>query len=557
MIISKDTKYYCRDTKVRDYLIPTRVVSVSQGGLRPSNVECLLAPESLQPYVHFSNPGCLIPVGGFILLDFGREIAGGVRIVSGRNKHGVTRIRIRFGESVSEALLLPNNDHAMHDTHIDLPPMGATEYGNTGFRFVCIDLPDDSRGEGLELLSVSAIAVHRGLVASGSFVSSDERLNRIWETGVYTVYLNMQDYIYDGIKRDRLVWMGDMHPEIKVIGTAFDDSDCVMKSLDFMRDHTPQGRFMNTIPSYSLWWLISQYEWHMLRGDRQYLEAQREYMLALIDMIIEFVDDDGREHLPEWRFIDWPTQGNDKAINAGLHGLTAWALKAGAELCRYLEKSQHAMTCVKLHEKMRHHSPDAVMIKQAQALKVIGGIDDPEQANREVLSASPCSGLSTFMGYYILRARSEGGDNTGALDTARRYWGGMLDFGATTFWEDFDLEWTKNAGRIDELPVSGKSDLHADFGAHCYKGLRHSLCHGWAGGVSAWLSEYILGIRPLQPGYATALIAPKLGDLEWLEGCVPTPHGKISLRAERKADGTCSFEYDAPSGMRIETQMEL
>ena len=33
----------------------------------------------------------------------------------------------------------------------------------------------------------------------------------------------------------------------------------------------------------------------------------------------------------------------------------------------------------------------------------------------------------------------------------------MLDRGATTFWEDFDLEWLDGSGRIDELPKEGQN----------------------------------------------------------------------------------------------------
>ena len=48
-------------------------------------------------------------------------------------------------------------------------------------------------------------------------------------------------------------------------------------------------------------------------------------------------------------------------------------------------------------------------------------------------------------GYYILTAKSNGRRLAGALDGMRDYWGGMLSMGATTFWEDFDLNWMKNA----------------------------------------------------------------------------------------------------------------
>ena len=65
----------------------------------------------------------------------------------------------------------------------------------------------------------------------------------------------------------------------------------------------------------------------------------------------------------------------------------------------------------------------------------------------------------------------------------------MLDLGATTFWEDFDIAWAQNAGGIDEFPVKGKVDIHGDFGAFCYKGYRHSLCHGWSSGVIKFIKE--------------------------------------------------------------------
>jgi hypothetical protein len=32
----------------------------------------------------------------------------------------------------------------------------------------------------------------------------------------------MQEYLWDGIKRDRLVWIGDMYPEVSTIHAVFD-----------------------------------------------------------------------------------------------------------------------------------------------------------------------------------------------------------------------------------------------------------------------------------------------------------------------------------------------
>ena len=114
----------------------------------------------------------------------------------------------------------------------------------------------------------------------------------------------------------------------------------------------------------------------------------------------------------------------------------------------------------------------------------------------------------------------------------------MLDLGATTFWEDFNLEWVPGATGIDELPVPGRPDIHKDFGAFCYKGLRHSLCHGWAAGPAAWCSRKILGVDPLMPGFREIRFQPDLCDLEFAEGTVPTPYGliNISLKKGRKPE---------------------
>ncbi|MCC2671123.1 MAG: glycoside hydrolase family 78, partial [Armatimonadetes bacterium] len=225
------------------------------------------------------------------------------------------------------------------------------------------------------------------------------------------------------------------------------------------------------------------------------------------------------------------------------------SLQAGAELCEILREPEHAARAAAASKRAAAFRRAPSPSKQANALLVLAGTANAAETNRSILSRDPNNGLSTFYGYYILQARAQAGDYQGCLDLIRTYWGGMLDRGATTFWEGFELDWTKGSSRIDELPQAGQKDLHADFGDYCYVGLRHSLCHGWAAGPTAWLSEHVLGIAPEKPGFESIRVTPHLGDLQWAEGAVPTPHGLLRVRHEKKG-GKVSTEIDAPSDVK-------
>jgi hypothetical protein len=181
----------------------------------------------------------------------------------------------------------------------------------------------------------------------------------------------------------------------------------------------------------------------------------------------------------------------------------------------------------------------------------MAGLGDAAALNHDVLAVDGAKRISTFYGYYVLEARAKAGDYQGCLDTLRTFWGGMLDLGATTFWEDFNLDWTQNAAGIDQIVPPGKKDIHGDFGNYCYKGFRHSLCHGWASGPTPWLSQHVLGIRIVEPGCKVIKIEPHLADLAWAEGTFPTPFGILKVRHEKQPDGTVRSKIDAPQGVRI------
>jgi alpha-L-rhamnosidase len=531
-----------RDPRVREFLQPMRVVWTSDEGV--TDPENLLSSDDS---ICRLTPGGAEPPG--ILLDFGRELHGGIRLdIPTTHPKKSVRVRVRFGESVSEAMGTPNQDHAIHDFDTLAAWMGHTEIGCTGFRFVRIDLLDTEAT--VDLRQAQAVYLYRDLPYLGSFECSDERLNHIWRVGAYTVHLCMQDYVWDGIKRDRLVWIGDLHPEAMVVGTVFGNHSIIPATLDYARDRTPLPGWMNGISSYSLWWLLIQRDWYQAYGDLAYLKEQRDYLLGLLDVLQSHLDDEGRETLTGMRFLEWPTSGDPTAIDAGLQALMVLALRAGAHLCTVLEEAGAAARAEAAATRAAASTRPPSPSKQANALLVLAGMADPDTTNRDLLAVDPFRGLSTFYGYYILQARALAGDYAGCLNLIRTYWGAMLDVGATTFWEGFELDWLDGSGRIDEITPSGLRDLHADFGAWCYKGLRHSLCHGWAAGPTAWLAEHILGVTAAVPGFSEVTVAPQLAGLDWARGTIPTPHGIIEVSHKRGSEGDVHTTLTLPDGVR-------
>ncbi len=543
---------------VEEYITPTRIMKVT-GDVRGQE-------QLLRPYVgqvSTTEPAVAVLKSSksgkaSILFDFGKELQGGVQIIRAISSDKKAAVfHLCFGESVTEAMssvdaegTTATNEHSVRDFETSVPWLGSMITGETGFRFLRVDLV--SEDVEVPLVAVRAVSRYRDIPYIGSFKCNDERINKIWETGAYTVHLNMQDYLWDGIKRDRLVWIGDMHPEVMTVGTVFGNHDVVRKSLDYVRDGTPATSWMNGICSYSLWWIIIHHHLYWYYGDKEYLSAQKTYLTELLRNVMKNIDGN-KEAYKSGRFIDWPTNDNPDAIHAGLQALTVRALEAGSELAGWLSDPALAKECRDAATKLRTYVPDNKGNKEAAALLAIEGMLDAKTAH-DIIVKDGAKDFTSFMGYYMLEALAKNGSYADALDLISEYWGRMLDLGATTFWEDFNYMDSKNAARIDEFVPEGKFDIHADGGAYCYVGLRHSFCHGWASGPTAWLSQHILGVEPASPGFKTVRIRPHLGNLKWVEGDFPTPYGIIHVTHSRRPDGQISSTVELPEGVELSAE---
>ena len=204
-----------KDVRSRSFLFPKRILWTAG---QVENSRRLLEKEEMQISLAAHEPCILKNEKGekaSILLDYGIEIHGGISLLAwlDSTKRGA-KVRVRFGESAAEAMselggkTNATNDHARRDLVVEVGMMSMNPIGETGFRFVRIDLLEPEAV--LVIKSICAVMVYKDVPYRGSFSCSDPLLNRIWDVGAYTVHLNMQEYIWDGIKRDRLV-LGRRH----------------------------------------------------------------------------------------------------------------------------------------------------------------------------------------------------------------------------------------------------------------------------------------------------------------------------------------------------------
>ena len=112
------------------------------------------------------------------------------------------------------------------------------------------------------------------------------------------------------------------------------------------------------------------------------------------------------------------------------------------------------------------------------------------------------------------------------VDDIKAYWGGMLENGATTFWEAFDP---------DEKGVEKYAMYDRPFGK--------SLCHAWGANPIYLIYNCILGIQPLTVGYEQFICKPQLWMMPDFECTCPIGKGMLHLVYDKK-----TFSITAENG---------
>ena len=503
----------------KEEFVPVKILDCS--GVSDPEALTVIKP----PCISFKTEDCATfsGAGSWILLDFGKEICGSIRIVirSVKNPQKLASWRLTFGESVSEACSNigqknATNDHSPRDFEIVTPFMSDLTFGQTGYRFVRLELLSDCT---VSVRSIFAVSIEPDFPRQATITTSDPLLNDIITTAARTVKLCFQNgYAWDGIKRDRLIWCGDLHPEILTSLYLFGDTPNIQNSLDFLRQETPADQWVNNMPPYSAWWVINLCDYCKLTARKNYYAENRDYVQAVMVHINDCLDKDGN-------FCFGGTNGSETFLDWSTYQTPDASCGAAAVYClaaqKVLETEENA-DCREILRKLGRYLETDSQRKPIRAFQILAG--RRQEQDLAALEMGGAADFSTFMAYYILTAMANVGGKE-MLPILKTYYGGMLQRGATTFWEDFDIQWLEGSGRIDCLPAAGQKDIHGDFGRFCYTQFRHSLCHGWSAGVLAFIIEYILGI---QITGNTVRLTPHPMGLD-ISARIPVSHGWLDL----------------------------
>jgi hypothetical protein len=436
-----------------------------------------------------------------------------------------------------------------------------------GFRFILLTLTSPG-SVSLSVLRVDFQAL-RATPADyrGWFLSSDQQLNRMWYSGAYTLQLNLKPAglnglpdlrIYDGAKRDRSIWTCDLLVQAPMAISTLGDvgAEYVKSSLnvilatqradgalpgspDFRKGTNPNGSPLFYSNNYSGCGVRSVISYYRYTGDEAYLTsvlpalrtelAYNDTFLGANNLVVSNDRDYWQatqtgevtkysiDYYVLLREMAWVERKVGSAATAAAHDAKADAIKTAINarlwnpaLGAYGQSSDHL----------------GVLVEDANAVALQYGIV-PAERRDSVLAAlktlwTPFGaiigpGLQDPTGHVIepfgngmeTAGRFAVGDTAGAFDLMRRTWGPMVDKNDPLYTGAL-WEFKNNAGGVNRATAS--------------------LAHGWAAAPTVQLTEQVLGVTPVDPGYATWNITPHPGNLAWTQGAVPTKHGDITVR---------------------------
>lgn len=473
-------------------------------------------------------------MGEGTLIDFGKNTFGFLTL---HKLKGNGKVGIYYGESKEEALDT-NHGETLDVLNVNLPrAKDSTLVNSKGFQYVYV-VPNGN----VAFDKVSMQYEYLPVEDRGFFKSSDEQMNRIWEVSKYTMELTSREFYIDGIKRDRWIWSGDAYQSYAMNYYLGFDSETVKRTILALRGKEPTMTHINTIMDYTFYWFLSIYDYYQYSGDKEFIALIYPRMKTLMDFVMKRRNKDGLlEGLAgDWVFIDWAEGLSKKGEVSFEQLLFTRSLETMALCADILGQQEDKAAFTKEASLMKDKFMDYYWNQDKQAFvhsRVDGQQTDdvtrytnmfaiffdylnPQQqagVKKNVLLSDEVQKIMTpYMRFYELEALCVLGEQDEVFQQMKDYWGGMLQLGATTFWEEYN---PAKSG-IDHLSMYGRP-----YGK--------SLCHSWGASPIYLLGKYYLGVKPTSPGYQTYVVEPHLASMNWMEGKVPTPNGDINLHVTK------------------------
>ncbi len=359
------------------------------------------------------------------------------------------------------------------------------------FRYVKFEVLETSPKYRIAFENVECRAVTSANEVVACVPHEDQQLKRIDEISIKTLADCMQDIFEDGPKRDRRLWLGDLRLQALANYETFQTNDLVKRCLYlFAAVPDKHGRVAANVfvsPNliaddtylfdYSLFFLSTLSDYYTVTKDSATLQELWPTAYRQLEIALERLDENDilQDSLDWWSFIDWQDGLNKQAPS---QGVLIYVMKQAIELGGILQVRETEYLKSRLNEVIaatKEHlwdeqeqffvsGQDRQVSWASQIWMVLAGVL-PQQANRQLLDrlfeVNPPVGIATpYMYHHLVEALLTAGDKNKAIIEMKKYWGGMINDGADTFWELYN-------------PGDKKFSPYGSY-------LINSYCHAWS-----------------------------------------------------------------------------
>lgn len=344
-----------------------------------------LAPEQTPPVrelAHYAPVAVTHPQAGVAVYDLGQNFAGWPELtVTG--PAGAT-VRMLPGELLdAHGLVTQRSANAFAadpaDFHYTLRGAGGPEswhprFSYYGFRYVQVEtsMPD------VKVVSLSGAAIHEDATETGSFLSSDDLLNRIHTLILNAVRSNIVSILTDCPHREKLGWLEQTHLFAASLMSDYDVSALYRKTSDDMQDsQDPSGlvasiapevhKFLDSkgrstdfrdSPEWGSAVVLSPWTAYQFYGDPEPLRAHYHSM----QRYVEFLQAKTKDHLLDYGLGDWYDIGPRAP---GYSQLTSKRLTATATLFEDLQDMSRIATVLGKSDDAAAYAQQAAAVRGA------------------------------------------------------------------------------------------------------------------------------------------------------------------------------------------------